>query len=88
MRDIARGMRDLHEDKIAHRGLKAANVLVKVHDRDGRFKCLVADYECSVGVMGPRFWRSPEHIAGADDRQMWRGEDGTFVHGEIGCLRL
>lgn len=57
MRDIAKGIRDLHEH------LKSSNVLVSPLHK-GRlqhelsqasrhtFECLVLDYECSVGVQG------------------------------------
>ncbi|KAG0588652.1 hypothetical protein KC19_2G259700 [Ceratodon purpureus] len=51
MFDVALGMSWLHSRDIVHRDLKASNVLVKVHV-DGQFQCFVADYECSIGVVG------------------------------------
>ncbi|KAG0562223.1 hypothetical protein KC19_9G127800 [Ceratodon purpureus] len=71
MRSIAEGMRFLCERNITHGDLKAANVLVKDSSEDeyegtfdpllpSRFGCKVADYECSVGVIGTGFWRAPE----------------------------
>ncbi|KAG0606739.1 hypothetical protein M758_9G163900 [Ceratodon purpureus] len=69
---IAEGMRLLCERNITHGDLKAANVLVEgltldMHGQvtsdpicDENFKCRIADYECSVGVIGTGFWRAPE----------------------------
>ena len=65
MHQIAFGMRDLHEHDIVHRDLKSANVLLnkklaKEQEDPNGFICQVADFECSVGVVGTRFWRAPE----------------------------
>lgn len=68
--DIARGMQQLHKNKIVHRDLKASNVLI-VRYKDYRgttnftpandnFHCAVADYECSRGIVGTGYWRAPE----------------------------
>ena len=68
MLEIAIGMKELHSKHITHGDLKAANVLVRTFDAEGHhfdaihgdFVCQVADYECSVGVVGTGFWRAPE----------------------------
>lgn len=83
---IADGMRGLHNDNIVHRDLKASNVLIvpvmwwkngKLIPRDGfdptmddDFDIHVADYECSVGVVGTRFWRAPEILLGVKNRRI------------------
>ncbi|KAG0627611.1 hypothetical protein M758_2G215200 [Ceratodon purpureus] len=59
MFDVALGMSWLHSRDIVHRDLKASNVLVQVHV-DGHFQCFVADYECSIGVVGTGLFRAPE----------------------------
>lgn len=73
MLEIARGMRGLHKDGIIHRDLKASNVLIETNSvstedliasfepsRRHLFTCSVADFECSVGIVGTGFWRAPE----------------------------
>ena len=59
MYGIALGMDWLHNHNIVHRDLKASNVLVHEYDV-GKYSCYVADFECSVGVVGTGFWRAPE----------------------------
>ncbi|CAM6021166.1 unnamed protein product [Sphagnum balticum] len=69
--EIARGMRNLHWDKILHQDLKSCNILIDnwgiindalLHaETDNKFFfCEVADFECSIGVVGTGFWRAPE----------------------------
>jgi serine/threonine protein kinase len=69
MYDIVWGMRNLHRRKILHRDLKASNILIHNSstrhdpsrtDSASEFRCVVADFECSVGVVGTRFWRAPK----------------------------
>jgi serine/threonine protein kinase len=66
MWEIARGMPNLHRDKILHRHLKSCNILIDncgiVHQETHKkfFFCEVADFECSIGVMGTGFWQAPE----------------------------
>jgi serine/threonine protein kinase len=72
MFDIATGMLNLHQHNILHRDLKASNVLIAfigatdnalmLGDVDNAYfmRCHVADFECSVGVVGTAFWRAPE----------------------------
>lgn len=66
MRDIAWDMESLHSghSMILHRDLKASNVLIYAVDMEASnqkiFNALVIDYECSMGVIGTRFWRAPE----------------------------
>jgi serine/threonine protein kinase len=76
MKCVALGMKCLHKGNVLHRDLKASNVLVWARDRDVAFDPIetdlayrsgravlgfdVADFECSVGVVGTEFWRAPE----------------------------
>jgi len=66
MWEIARGMPNLHRDKILHRDLKSCNILIDnwgiVNEETHKklFFCEVADFECSIGVMGTGFWQAPE----------------------------
>lgn len=61
MFQIALHMAQLQEHGILHRDLKAANVLVH---SDSALEYVdiktVADFECSKGVVGTRFWRAPK----------------------------
>jgi serine/threonine protein kinase len=66
---IACGMFKLHSWDIVHRDLKASNVL---HSSIGKFDgyCYVADYECSVGVVGTGFWRAPEILQACREKNV------------------
>jgi serine/threonine protein kinase len=57
---IAKGMDWLHSHNVVHRDLKASNVLTYKHSITTLTSCYVADYECSVGVVGIGFFRAPE----------------------------
>lgn len=63
MRTIALNMMTLHELGILHQDLKASNVLMQLDSTMGKIGMdsgRVADFECSVGVVGTAFWRAPE----------------------------
>jgi len=71
MRTIALNMMTLHELGILHRDLKASNVLMQLDstvDKIGIDSGRVADFECSVGVVGTGFWRAPEILQQLKDR--------------------
>lgn len=79
MWQIAKGMQGLHSRDIPHRDLKAANVLIQKPSRFMKefdpvraenFTCKLADFECSVGVVGTGFWRAPEVLQAVKDRTM------------------
>ncbi|KAG0586010.1 hypothetical protein KC19_2G056300 [Ceratodon purpureus] len=63
MYQIAKGMEWLHEHNIVHRDLKASNVLWR-----GGTQYFVADFECSIGVIGTGFWRAPEILQAIKDK--------------------
>ncbi|KAG0586906.1 hypothetical protein KC19_2G126300 [Ceratodon purpureus] len=67
MFDVALGMSWLHNRDVVHRDLKASNVLIHVHV-DGYFQCFVADFECSIGVVGTGLFRAPEILEACDER--------------------
>jgi serine/threonine protein kinase len=75
MLQIAVGMHGLHGHDIVHRDLKAANVLIntetgKLWKHPNGFLCEVADFECSVGIVGTRFWRAPEILQAVKSRNI------------------
>ena len=72
MHDVALGVEWLHKRDIVHRDLKASNVLVRDHgsDYNPRWECLVADYECSIGVVGTNFYRAPEILQACKERKV------------------
>lgn len=55
---VAAGMKWLHDHEIVHRDLKASNVLCTKGRRG--WSAYVADFECSMGVVGTGFFRAPE----------------------------
>lgn len=71
---IARDMDALHTKyDILHRDLKASNILLwslgeGLPCDNPHVKANVVDYECSMGVVGSRFWRAPEILQQLKDR--------------------
>jgi serine/threonine protein kinase len=71
MYQVALGMDWLHSHNIVHRDLKASNVLVKeFKSGTPKYICVVADFECSVGVIGTGFFRAPEILQACKDRKL------------------
>jgi serine/threonine protein kinase len=66
---VACGMDWLCKFDIVHRDLKASNVLVRKLAHGG-YACYVAEYECSVGVVGTEFWRAPEILQACKERNV------------------
>ncbi|KAG0585939.1 hypothetical protein KC19_2G050600 [Ceratodon purpureus] len=64
---IALGMDWLHNLNIVHRDLKASNVLCYI-DSNLAWDYVVADFECSVGIIGTGFFRAPEILQACKDR--------------------
>ncbi|KAG0603244.1 hypothetical protein M758_10G078300 [Ceratodon purpureus] len=71
MYHIALGVEWLHNRDIIHRDLKASNVLVEEQKSTlPKWLCFVADYECSVGVVGTGFFRAPEILQALKERMI------------------
>ena len=71
MYEVALGVEWLHNHNIVHRDLKASNVLVREYEGvRSKWVPLVADYECSVGVVGTGFFRAPEVLQACKDRKV------------------
>ena len=85
MCDIVLGMRGLLEQGILYKDLKVSNVLVESHrifdnlkeeDRldsmklDYYFGCVVANYECSIGIVGIGYWRAHEILEAVKNRTL------------------
>lgn len=98
---IARGMQALHNDNIVHRDLKSSNILINTNlrltnnphfdpTRDS-YTCEVADYECSVGVVGTRFWRAPEILKAVKNRnitsELFTFKSDVYSYGMI-CFEM
>ncbi|KAG0559038.1 hypothetical protein KC19_10G073700 [Ceratodon purpureus] len=71
MYSIALGVEWLHNRDIIHRDLKASNVLVREFKSGWpKWVCFVADYECSIGVVGTGFFRAPEILLACKERMV------------------
>ena len=71
MYGVALGVEWLHNHEIVHRDLKASNVLVKEYKSGWqKWEPFVADYECSIGVVGTGFFRAPEILQACKDRKV------------------
>jgi serine/threonine protein kinase len=64
-------------DNIIHGDLKASNVHIihgfaykKIDLVNNRIDCILADFECSVGVVGTRYWRAPEILQALENCAM------------------
>jgi serine/threonine protein kinase len=76
MYNVALGVDWLHSCDIVHRDLKASNVLMWEY-KSGypKWNCFVADYECSIGVIGTGFFRAPEILQACKDRRTHQNVD-------------
>ena len=72
MYSVALGVEWLHNHGMVHRDLKASNVLVKEFKSSWpKWEPFVADYECSIGVVGTGFFQAPEILQACKDRTVW-----------------
>ena len=89
MLNIAWGMSELHGEGTLHRDLKASNILIdcrgnKCSDYDPvtnlnhDLQCFVADFECSIGVVGTGYWRAPEILEAVKNRT-WSTTPNLFT---------
>ncbi|CAK9232135.1 unnamed protein product [Sphagnum troendelagicum] len=65
MREIARGIRELHSCGRIHKDIKASNILVNGFDL---VEIKIGDYESSDDVADTGFWRAPEVLQAVRDR--------------------
>ena len=63
----------LYSHNIVHKDLEASNVLVK--EAHSWYYCLVADFECLIGVMGMGFFRALEILQACKNRIVRERED-------------
>jgi serine/threonine protein kinase len=71
MYHVALGMDSLHMYNIVHRDLKASIVLVQESKSDTpKYICFVAKYECSIEVLGIRFFRAPVILQACRDAKV------------------
>ena len=69
---VALGVEWLHNHMIVHRDLKASIVLVWEYKSGApKWEPFVADYECSIGVVGTGFFRAPEILQACKDHKVW-----------------
>jgi serine/threonine protein kinase len=52
--------------------MKASNVLMR---KDGNWASFVADFECSIGVVGTGFWRAPEILQACKDKNVFKSPE-------------
>jgi serine/threonine protein kinase len=80
---IALGMDWLHSHDIIHKDLKASNVLMK---RVKNWRSFVVDFECSIEVVGMRFWRALEILEACKDTNVSERLEIFTKQGDIDML--
>lgn len=70
MYKVAHGMEWLHNCNIVHRDLKASNVFFT--EDESSWYCIVANLECSIGVVGTGFFRALEILQACKDKSVSR----------------